>query len=122
MLGNSELGKLHAYIIYICIIIDVLNFSWYIFFNRFESKLPEVFEHLNEVYRSITARLKAETFRVSDQNGLRFTLIVFPYQKGRIFFNFVYFFKTKSRILFVDYTHLFFVKLLIFKFLIKTTS
>ncbi|CAB4384569.1 unnamed protein product [Rhizophagus irregularis] len=33
------------------------------FRTGFESKLPEVFEHLNEVYRSITARLKAETFR-----------------------------------------------------------
>ncbi|CAG8643854.1 1720_t:CDS:10 [Cetraspora pellucida] len=29
----------------------------------FESRLPEIFEHLNEVYRSIAARLKAETFR-----------------------------------------------------------
>ncbi|CAJ0765158.1 7986_t:CDS:2, partial [Entrophospora sp. SA101] len=29
----------------------------------FESRLPEIFEHLNEIYRSITARLKAETFR-----------------------------------------------------------
>ncbi|RHZ47320.1 hypothetical protein Glove_585g13 [Diversispora epigaea] len=33
------------------------------FRTGFESKLPEIFEHLNEVYRSITARLKAETFR-----------------------------------------------------------
>ncbi|CAG8519087.1 7934_t:CDS:10 [Funneliformis mosseae] len=33
------------------------------FRTGFESKLPEVFEHLNEIYRSIAARLKAETFR-----------------------------------------------------------
>ncbi|CAG8587192.1 15009_t:CDS:10 [Acaulospora morrowiae] len=31
--------------------------------SRFEGRLPEIFEHLNEVYRSIAARLKAETFR-----------------------------------------------------------
>ncbi|KAG9289214.1 hypothetical protein G9A89_022524 [Geosiphon pyriformis] len=29
----------------------------------FETKLPEIFENFNEAYRSITARLKAETFR-----------------------------------------------------------
>ncbi|CAG8533918.1 5307_t:CDS:10 [Acaulospora colombiana] len=33
------------------------------FRTGFEGRLPEIFEHLNEVYRSITARLKAETFR-----------------------------------------------------------
>jgi len=62
------------------------------FLIRFESKLPEVFEHLNEVYRSITARLKAETFRVSDQKGLRFTLInlFLLIQKEKIFSPFVY--------------------------------
>ncbi|CAG8505458.1 6856_t:CDS:10, partial [Cetraspora pellucida] len=30
---------------------------------KFRTVLPEIFEHLNEVYRSIAARLKAETFR-----------------------------------------------------------
>ncbi|CAG8597345.1 6030_t:CDS:10 [Paraglomus occultum] len=29
----------------------------------FETRLPEIFEHLNEIYRSISGRLKAETFR-----------------------------------------------------------
>ncbi|CAG8449278.1 10371_t:CDS:10 [Ambispora leptoticha] len=33
------------------------------FRTGFETRLPEIFEHFNEAYRSITARLKAETFR-----------------------------------------------------------
>jgi hypothetical protein len=80
------------------------------FRTGFESKLPEVFEHLNEVYRSITARLKAETFRVSDQKGLRFILMLICYyliQKEKKIFTFCVYFKTKSDLNYEDFTHLF---------------
>nr|CAG8581504.1 4716_t:CDS:10 [Entrophospora candida] len=50
------------------------------FRTGFESRLPEIFEHLNEIYRSITARLKAETFRrqVITILGVWENWIVFP--------------------------------------------
>ncbi|RUS15187.1 hypothetical protein BC937DRAFT_92780 [Endogone sp. FLAS-F59071] len=32
---------------------------------RFEGRLPDIFEHLNQIFRSITARLKAEQFRLT---------------------------------------------------------
>ena len=34
-------------------------------YYRFESQLPNVFDHFNTIYRSVNARLKAEQVRVS---------------------------------------------------------
>jgi U2-associated protein SR140 len=34
--------------------------------DGFQRRLPDIFEHLNDTYRSIAARLKAEQFRVRE--------------------------------------------------------
>ena len=62
------------------IVRGVLYFSWrfwiqkkftrstvnvFIIFSSFETKLPEIFENLNETFQAVKTRMKAEQFRVT---------------------------------------------------------
>jgi hypothetical protein len=39
--------------------------SVFIIFSSFETKLPEIFENLNETFQAVKTRMKAEQFRVT---------------------------------------------------------